>query len=287
MGHRRARDGRAVSRRARRSSGRQPGCVDRRSGRLAVRGCHRTQADGRDLRRRARACVRRVLPWTAGLRACRDRLDGGDGRRDFSSPTAIGAPCCGSGSGIPSTRISTVYSDPRTGSLRSFFDAKFHPPTLARWITLPFGLAERNRLGSEADLRDPRLALLCVFAAPRRIARARGAGFRREVLTTLRRAMPPSCGCSRSSSVFVPGMARRLHDLPLRDSAGTHREPAARARDALCIGRHATPRCARSRRAARPDRRRHRGAVLGALARACRSVHRRDGAGHRRRIRWC
>ena len=75
----------------------------------------------------------------------------------------------------------------------SFFDAKFHPPTLARWITLPFGLAERNRLASEADLRDPRLALLCVFAVVlaaslMREARASRVGF----MTALRRAMPPS-----------------------------------------------------------------------------------------------
>ena len=65
----------------------EPGRVDRRSGRLAVRRCHGAQADGRDLRRGARACVRRVLPWPAGLRARSDRLDGGHARRDFSSPT--------------------------------------------------------------------------------------------------------------------------------------------------------------------------------------------------------
>jgi hypothetical protein len=76
---------------------------------------------------------------------------------------------------------------------RSFFDAKFHPKTLLGWITLPFGLAERNRLASEGDLRDPRLALLCVFAlvlAASLLREARASGER--FATALRRAMPPS-----------------------------------------------------------------------------------------------
>ena len=75
----------------------------------------------------------------------------------------------------------------------AFFDAKFRPSTLARWFTLPFGLVERNRLVSEVDLRDPRLALLCVFSVVLAIAmlrESRAAGMR--YMTAVQRAMPQS-----------------------------------------------------------------------------------------------
>src|SRR4030095_16556666 len=75
----------------------------------------------------------------------------------------------------------------------SFFATTFRPPTPARWITLPFGLGERNRLASEADLRDPRLALLCVFSvvlAVSLLRESRNAGVR--YVSALQRAMPPS-----------------------------------------------------------------------------------------------
>ena len=75
----------------------------------------------------------------------------------------------------------------------AFFDTKFSPSTLARWLTLPFGLVERTRLVSEADLRDPRLALLCVFSVVLAIAmlrESRATGMR--FVTALQRAMPPS-----------------------------------------------------------------------------------------------
>ena len=76
---------------------------------------------------------------------------------------------------------------------RPFFDTRFRPTTLAHWITLPFALAERNRLASEADLRDPRLALLIVFAvvlAASRAREARAAGGR--MAAALFGAIPPS-----------------------------------------------------------------------------------------------
>ena len=75
----------------------------------------------------------------------------------------------------------------------SFFDAKFHPTTLWGWVTLPLGLAGRNRLASEADLRDPRLALLCVLAivlAVSLLRESRTSG--RRIMTALRRDVPPS-----------------------------------------------------------------------------------------------
>jgi len=75
----------------------------------------------------------------------------------------------------------------------AFFDTRFRPTALAHWITLPFALAERNRLASEADLRDPRLALLIVFAVVLAVARAREAratGGR--VAASLFGAIPPS-----------------------------------------------------------------------------------------------
>ncbi len=75
----------------------------------------------------------------------------------------------------------------------SLADTRFRPTTPVGWLTLPFGLAERNRLASEADLRDPRLALLCVFSVVVAIAmlrESRAAGVR--YMTALRRAMPPS-----------------------------------------------------------------------------------------------
>jgi hypothetical protein len=75
---------------------------------------------------------------------------------------------------------------------RSFFDTKFRPPTFVRWLTLPFGLAGRNRLASEAELRDPRLALLgvvAVFFAVSLVRQSRVAG--ETVLRSFRRRMPP------------------------------------------------------------------------------------------------
>ena len=83
----------------------------------------------------------------------------------------------------------------------SFFDAKFRPSTVARWITLPFGLAERNHLASESELRDPRLALLCTFSvvlAASLLRESRAAGVR--YVAALQRAMPPSV---RFLSVFA------------------------------------------------------------------------------------
>src|SRR5437899_3507133 len=77
--------------------------------------------------------------------------------------------------------------------LRPVFDTKFHPTTLAGWLTLPFGLAERNRLASEADLRDPRLAVLVMFSAVLAVSLVRQSrGARERFATALRRAMPPS-----------------------------------------------------------------------------------------------
>ncbi len=76
---------------------------------------------------------------------------------------------------------------------RSFFDAKFRPPTLGRWLMLPFGLAGRNRLASEADLRDPRLALLCVVAVLVAVSAARRSRVAGEALAaSLRRNVPRS-----------------------------------------------------------------------------------------------
>ncbi len=75
---------------------------------------------------------------------------------------------------------------------QSFFDAKFRPTSLAGWIGLPFGLAFRNRLASEADLRDPRLALLIAFGivlAASVVRRARAAG--ESVAAAIRRSLPP------------------------------------------------------------------------------------------------
>jgi hypothetical protein len=76
---------------------------------------------------------------------------------------------------------------------QSFFDTKFRPSTLGGWLTLPLGLAVRNRLASEADLRDPRLALLCVITViliVSRIRRARVSG--QNVPMSLRDDMPPT-----------------------------------------------------------------------------------------------
>ena len=76
---------------------------------------------------------------------------------------------------------------------QSFFDAKFRPTSLAAWLTLPFRLAFRNRLASEADLRDPRLALLLVFGALSAVSLVRQARAAHETgFVALRRAMPPS-----------------------------------------------------------------------------------------------
>ncbi len=75
----------------------------------------------------------------------------------------------------------------------SFFDTKFRPVKAIHWLTLPFGLAERNRLTSENDLRDPRLALLCVFALALFVSlvqASRASGER--MRTLLSRDMPPS-----------------------------------------------------------------------------------------------
>lgn len=75
----------------------------------------------------------------------------------------------------------------------SFFDNKFHPATLWGWITLPFGLATRNRLASEVDLRDPRLALLCALSIVLAVSALRKSGFAgTRFMAMLRRDVPPS-----------------------------------------------------------------------------------------------
>ena len=84
---------------------------------------------------------------------------------------------------------------------RSFFDTKFRPSTPLSWLTLPFGLAGRNRSASEADLRDPRLALLCVFGALLAVSLVRRSRLVGEtVLTTLSRGLPLTL---RLLAVFV------------------------------------------------------------------------------------
>jgi hypothetical protein len=45
-----------------------------------------------------------------------------------------------------------------------FLDQHFRPQTLAHWLTWPLRLAERNRLMTEAEMREPRLALLYLVA---------------------------------------------------------------------------------------------------------------------------
>jgi hypothetical protein len=84
---------------------------------------------------------------------------------------------------------------------QSFFDTKFRPSSFLGWLTLPFRLVVRNRLMSEADLRDPRLALLIVSVAWLAVRLARRAHAAHEtVAVALRRAMPPSL---RLLAVFV------------------------------------------------------------------------------------
>jgi hypothetical protein len=77
-----------------------------------------------------------------------------------------------------------------------FRDVKFRPTKLNQWLTLPFKLAERNRLVGEAEMRDPRLAVLIIVAVAlaaslARTARAQGTRF----ATLVRERMPASVAC--------------------------------------------------------------------------------------------
>jgi len=108
----------------------------------------------------------------------------------------------------------------------SFFDAKFRPPTFMRGLTLPFGLVERNRLVSEADLRDPRFALLSVFSFVLAVSlwrEARAAGGR--YAAALQRAMPPSIRllavfAAVSYAIWLLTFATYRYVIPLELTAG-------------------------------------------------------------------
>ena len=132
---------------------------------------------------------------------------------------------------------------------RGAFDTKFHPTTPAGWLTLPFGLAERNRLTSEADLRDPRLALLLMFSAllvASLVRQSRAAG--EHLTTTLRRAMPPSVRllvvfAAASYLVWLVAFTIYRYAIPLELAASLLLVLAMRAvfsgaarRDALVLG---------------------------------------------------
>jgi hypothetical protein len=47
---------------------------------------------------------------------------------------------------------------------RAILDDRFRPTKFAHWLTQPFRIAERGKLVGEAEMRDLRLAFLCVFA---------------------------------------------------------------------------------------------------------------------------
>jgi hypothetical protein len=76
-----------------------------------------------------------------------------------------------------------------------FRDTTFRPKKLNQWLTLPFKIAERNRLVGESEMRDPRLAVLIVVVAALLLSFAREARTRRQRLVALvRERMPASVG---------------------------------------------------------------------------------------------
>ena len=72
-------------------------------------------------------------------------------------------------------------------------DERFRPRTLSAWLTWPFRLAERNRLMTEVDMREPRLAALTLVALSLAIIVAIDAvRTRRSAAAVVRERMPPS-----------------------------------------------------------------------------------------------
>ena len=77
----------------------------------------------------------------------------------------------------------------------AFRDPAFRPKKLNHWLTLPFKLAERNRLVGEAEMRDPRLAVLIVVATALLVSLvAQARRERRPLAALVRERMPASVG---------------------------------------------------------------------------------------------